>query len=170
MTISNEEAYNRLRGRLALNPMALDEELQEMPQLVQEAAEMCANATLMRDNCKNRLDFELARVGARLREVPVSDDGKAPKARTEGAIAEQRLQDDGVQEILSELEDCKYDLALWSGIFDGLKEKSNSLKHIAQLTISGFLTPAEVYRNRREAMAETRKPLSDMRRAPTKRD
>lgn len=156
MSISNEAHYRRLRGRLSINPMALDEELIDMPQLVQEAAEYTAEALQVRDNCKNRLDFITAQVGARLREVPVSEDGGKPKARTEGAVAEQRLLDDGVQEAIAELEMCKYDLALWQGLHDGLKEKSSSLKRIAELTVAGYLTPGQVYQNRREELAQQR--------------
>lgn len=158
----NETAYRRLRGKLGIDQLRIDEELMEQPGLVMEAAENLAEALQIRDNCKHRLDIITATEAMRLREVPVSDDGKAPKKRTESQVMEEKSLAASVEEANSELELAKYDLALWNGLFDALKEKSSSLKRVAELLISGYLTPAQVYQQRRAEMAEVRRPTAEI--------
>jgi len=152
----NEASYRRLRGKLSIDQLRIDDELMELPVYIMEASENVSEALQIRDNCKNRLDVLLATAARRLRAVPVSDDGKAPKARSEAAIADEKYLDDDVQGGVSELEIAKYDLSLWNGLLDGLKEKSSSVRRVAELMMGGFLTNAQVYQERRAEMAAAR--------------
>jgi hypothetical protein len=167
MAISNEEEYRRLRGKLTINPMQLDQEWIEMPQLVQDATEYAMSAVQMRDSAKSILAFREAEAANTLRNrMVVSGKGGEPKQRTESQINSEVPLDDAVQQAQADFIDCKYDADLWMGLVDSLREKSRALKTMSELMVTGFLTPAGMVTNARVAINEqrqsgiARRPLS----------
>jgi hypothetical protein len=159
MAMLNENAYKRLRGKLVIDQLRIDEELSQVPILVMEAVENTAEAMHVRDNCKNRLDAISANVSTRLRNMALSENGKE-RRRTEGAVSEETLLDDDVQNALGDLEVAKYDFALWNGLLEALRDKGSSCRRIGEMMVSGILTSAQVGQDRRQELREASKTVN----------
>lgn len=136
-----DEIYERLRSKLKLDPLDLDQELIELPLLIQEAAELTAHRVTSRDRAKNALDVAMAQAADHLRRAPVADGKGGTKLRSEAQIETEIPLYDNVQEAITKMEDAKLELALWQALCDALRAKRDSLKLYADLTISGYLSP-----------------------------
>jgi hypothetical protein len=136
-----DETYERLRSKLTLDPLDLDQELIELPMLIMEAAELTANRVTDRDRAKNELDVAMAQAADHLRRTPVTDGKGGTKVRSEAQIETEIPLYDNVQSAVTKLEDAKLELALWQALCDSLRAKRDSLKLFADLTISGYLSP-----------------------------
>ena len=157
------EVYERLKTKLELDPLELDQELIELPMLIMECAEYTSEKLAQRDRCKNALDLAMAEASDGLRTELTIDVKGNNKQRSEAQISSEVFLDEGVQRSLTDLEQSKYELALWQALMDSLKAKRDSLKIFSELTISGYLSPNVALDNRR---AEIRAASSGVRRRP----
>jgi hypothetical protein len=153
-TVTNE-VYERLKTKLVLDPLELDQELIELPMLIMECAEYTSEKLAQRDRCKNALDLAMAEASDGLRTELTIDVKGNNKQRSEAQISSEVFLDEGVQRSLTDLEQ--------SALMDSLKAKRDSLKIFSELTISGYLSPNVALDNRR---AEIRAASSGVRRRP----
>jgi hypothetical protein len=158
--IPNKATYDRLRGRLQVEPHNIDRDVIELPSQLLEAITCEVEAMNVRDVAKNVLEFVRAQEMTRLRDVLVIDENQKPLKRTEGQFKELCELEDAVQQAVADLETAKYVYELWRGLTESLREKSNSLKRLNELTIAGYITPSSLHEQRREAMGANRKPLT----------
>ncbi len=149
------EVYERLKTKLVLDPLELDQELIELPMLIMECAEYTSEKLAQRDRCKNALDLAMAEASDGLRTELTIDVKGNNKQRSEAQISSEVFLDEGVQRSLTDLEQ--------SALMDSLKAKRDSLKIFSELTISGYLSPNVALDNRR---AEIRAASSGVRRRP----
>jgi hypothetical protein len=158
--IPRKEVYDRLRGRLMLEMHRLDLDVVELPGQLLEAISCEVEAMNARDVAKNVLEFVRAQEMTRLRDILVIDENQKPIKRTESQFKELCELEDVVQQAVADLETAKYVYELWRGLTESLREKSNSLKRINELTIAGYITPGSLHMQAREAIGANRKPLT----------
>lgn len=156
MSISNEEDYMRLRARLIIDPLMLDDELIHMPMLIMEASEHAMNAIHKRDEAKAVLEWTRANVAASLR-------ADTSVKRTDASVAADIQLDADYGRAQDELLAWGHDASLWQALVDALREKSRSLNKTADLMLSGYLTPSAAQAERRGAIAEKRQELRQKR-------
>lgn len=160
MPLHNEAIYNRLKARLGINPLALDDELMGMPQLVIDVGEQLADCLSARDIAANELKVAAAEAAARLRNIPVvSENAKGDtveKTRSEAQIDSELPMQKPVKQATLVLEDAKYDVAMWQTLMDAARTKSMSLHKVAELTLAGYMTPDAAYHTQRAKLTEKR--------------
>lgn len=149
--MDQEKLYAELKLRLNTDLLRLTEELVETPMLHQQAAEACADAIKFRDAVKNALTVATAAASQILRGS--EEGGKAP---SEAKIASLVPLDPAVIGLLGELEEIQQTVAYWQSLVTGFSEKASSLRRVADLTVSGYLTPNAGHADRREDMAKER--------------
>ena len=145
--------YLRYRNMLFIDQMRLTEQLMELPTLLMDVGEYCAEAIAARDYASNYLKEEVSRSSAYLRSL-VRETNKLP---SETLIASEVFSLPTVINATARLEDAKRDAGYWSALMDSARSKSSSLKVIADLTITGYLSPSTAYANRKTEMASERK-------------
>ena len=155
VSIFNEDVYNRLRARLSANLLQLSEELVEQPSLMQEAAEGAADAIQIRDAAKNTLSSVTSEAASRLRLL-TDDNGKF---FSETKINSLVLSDSKVMQAVEELEEAKHSASYWTSLVESFSDRGSSLRRIADLTVSGYLTPNASY------APDVREKLTEHRRA-----
>lgn len=153
--------YERLRGTLTIDPMALDKELIEFPSLMLEAAEYAGDAIQRRDYAEQVYKTALAVAASELRE---SGEGAKGKPLSESAIASMAPQERGPQDMLAKLHDAKGDAAYWNALVSAMMTKQMAIKRLVDLTISGFITSGTMVRDARAEMAEKRTELVEKRK------
>ena len=153
--MSNGE-YAKLKQSLLIDPMRLTEELVELPQVAQEAAEQAAEAQRERDTCKDALDMAEADADWRARDR-LSGAGRL----TEAVIKAEVVVDETVIAATTALRDAEYNLNLWKSLADGLRTKSYAIGKIADLIAAGYTTPNSIYAERRINVDRERKRLSE---------
>ena len=154
MSIFNEEGYARLRARLRADPQKLTDELIEQPALMQDAAENAADAIQIRDAAKNTLSVEISNAAGRLRLL--LDDNNKPFS--EAKINSMVLADARVVDATEEHEEAKHSAAYWISLVEAYNDRGSSLRRMADLIVSGYLTPnASHAQEARERMAESRR-------------
>lgn len=158
-----DDVYQRLKSKLVFDPLEIDQELIELPMIIMDAAEETAERLSARDRAKNALDLASAEASDELRRTDILDAKGNPKIRSEAQILTEVPLNKNVQGCLIELENAKYDLALWHSLIDALKAKRDAMKVYADLTISGYLSPSSALNNRR---ADIRNAGSGTRRRP----
>lgn len=168
MELYNKKLYDRLKARLAINPLALDEELINMPQLVIDIGEQVAECLSFRDGAKNDLDIAVAEAAANLRAIPIEGENAkgepVSKVRSEKQIEAEMPMQKTVKGATAALEDAKYDLAMWQTLMDAARTKSHTTQKVADLTLAGYLTPDAAYHKQRDRLTEKR----DAKRATLK--
>lgn len=147
-----EALYARLRARLVSNPLKLTDELIEQPALMQDAVEAASDAIQIRDAAKNSLSLEEARARDRFR-ASVDDNGKA---FSDTRITSMIPLDPAVIQATEELEEAKHSAAYWQGLVDSFGDRGSSLRRVAELTVSGYLTPNAAYARPDAAYNENR--------------
>ena len=125
--------YDELKKKLSIDLLRLDQEMTELPFLVQEAAEMSSETFNELQKADVELDIEKASAAARMRE----EDPKTSEAR----IASCLILDPQVQEATKKLNELKYLSKLSSDLVTNLRDKSRLLGKIADLTIAGYISP-----------------------------
>jgi hypothetical protein len=161
--MENKDRYDQIRAKLIINMHSLDDEVVQLPGLLNEAIEHEALAMAMRDNAKNRLSFIVAQTQAHLRDVVVYDENNKIKKRTESEYKELAEISDPVQEAQGEHETFCFEYNLWRGLTEGLRMKASSLKRLNELTVCGYITPSsqrnEQHMTDRAQIAQKRKPI-----------
>lgn len=154
--MSNAKLYARLRPRLMIDKLSLDDELIDMPTLLHEALEAAANATTMRDEAKRELDYISADVGMTLRN-------QTEKKPTEGQVSQLVTLDQDVVTAVQKFDDAKSNLAFWQTMVNGLEAKQTSLKGLVQLASLGYFTVNSAIEERRAELSVKRKALKEDR-------
>lgn len=152
--MKHEDAYTRLRQSLSIDLLRIDEELIEMPQLVQDIAEYTAEATFARDKAKIEWEIAQAQAAKDARQRCIDAGTKF----TVDQISNEVMLDPDVREAQADYEQSKLDADMWGALIAGARTKSSSLKHASELIASGYLTPNAIKAERRQQM-HTRRTL-----------
>lgn len=147
----NEEHYERLRQALRIDPMRIDEDLIELPPLLQEAGEFTAEAARARDRAEFNLKTTLAEVADAIRTDP-----DRPKQPSEAEIDKRLPMDKEVIDAQEKLVTAKYEFSMWMSVVEGLRSKGDSLKTTANLIVSGYVSSGAAYSDRRRELHEKR--------------
>lgn len=147
------DKYKWLKRRVALDLLAVDEELQEIGVLIQEAGEHCAFARETRDSAKAELERTEAVVSFRMSNLTGADGKQNSAAKVKAELPMQAE----VVEMNSLLIAADLDLALWTNVSDALRTKSHSIRAAADLVAAGFISQDYILNKRR----------ADMRSVPT---
>jgi hypothetical protein len=139
------EKYLWFRSKRRLELLDIDEELIEIPVLVQDAGECVAIANELRDSAKEEFDRTKANIAQQLRIVP-GDNGKA---RSESTIDSQLPLYDLYKTSQNKLSQARLDAALWSSMQEAMRTKSSQIRVAADLLSNGFLTTDYVRTKRR---------------------
>jgi hypothetical protein len=141
--------YERLRARLLIDQLSLDQELIDIGELIATAADGVAEAAYKRDTIANQLKLVEAQVADTLRKEQIVDGKGASKTRSEAQIDKETPLDAEYQETLVLRTEADFELAKWSALVNGLRAKQSSIKTIGEMTIAGFLTSDAVYNQER---------------------
>lgn len=147
MTPEELQVYDRLRERLRIDYLRIDEEVASMSQLIQEAAELSVAASDAEAAAKATLEVVSAEAAARLRAV-----GHGEKAKSDTQISRELPLEDDVQEAQLFLARARTDAALWKVLVGSMQDKSQILRKGCELIISGFITPSSYRPGRAELM------------------
>jgi len=150
------ESFDRLKSRLGVDPLRLDEELIRMPAFIQEISERTAEALRARSVLEDNLKTIMAETANQIR---ASAEKKPPEAQVDSLV----LTEPDVQNAIKQLEQAKYEYSLWQGLMDAARTKSTSLKTFAELIISGYLTLDSIHAERRHELNEVRRAKIDRR-------
>ena len=130
------EKYRWLRQRAKLDLLYIDEDIQELPVLLQEAGEITATAIEIRETLKNDLDIQEAVVANNLRQAT---DEKG-KSKSETTIASMIALDSKYQQIQKDLSIARLDAGLWQNIMETIRSKSSLVRASADLIQAGFIS------------------------------
>jgi hypothetical protein len=144
------ERFRFLKSKAQLDLMRIDEALEEIAVLVQDAGECVAFANEIRDAAKNDLAIAEAEEAAILRGTQLSN-GKYP---SEYALPSLLPLSDKVKEAMELLSKARLDAALWATVANALMTKSTAIRTTADLISSGFLTNDFVRARRRKEIRE----------------
>lgn len=144
--------YVWLRRRLTLDLCNIDDEIMEIPSLIQQAGELTSTAIELRELAKEDYEREEAKAADILRTTP---DTKG-KQRSETAIQSEIPLSDDVKASLVELSRCRLDAALWQSLTEALRSKNSAIRVVADLLNSGFLTSSSIYDKRRKELRGTK--------------
>lgn len=150
----NGGIYKRLRARLGVDTLRLSEELERNPDLVQEIGEHLAMAISRRDDKAIELKEVKSLAGSELRYAE-------GKKLAEAQVTAELDGHADVMEATRRHEAAKLDASLWGTLMDSAKTKTSSLKHISELTVSGWLTPNSHYEGRKKEVGKGRRPLKE---------
>jgi hypothetical protein len=141
------EAYRRLRARVKIDLIRIDDELCETPFLIQEAGEYACSSVDARDIAKDELERIRSEAASKLRDSPPPEGKKAP---SEAMIDSILPQSKTVQEAQDVYAKACLDARLWQNLADTLSKKSFSMQEIGKLLLGGFLAPNSIRDRRRE--------------------
>lgn len=153
MAAKLEERYARLRMRLKIDELNIDQEIMEQPMLVQEAAELANELREESGALKHAFDIIKAEVSGALRANG--------EKMTEGALGAAVLLDKSVQDARTESEQAELGAARAAALVSAFHDKTRMLAKTADLIVSGFITPASTYEKDRVAIR--RRQPSDAR-------
>ena len=142
------EKYTWLKSIVRLDLMALDEEIMEIPVLIQECGEYAAQAIDAVNICKDGYNAVRATVADLLRR-DILPNGKT---RSEAQIESEIDRIDKLQEAADLLSAAKLDAGLWQALFEGLQTKNFSIRTAADLITKGFITQDHIISKRREEL------------------
>jgi len=151
-----QEKYDWLKRYLKTDMLCLDEELERMPVLMQEASEASAVVNEINDAEKERRSIIYAQACARLRDSAPA----GSKAPSEAQVASAAQLD---PEYLAQLEihqNARLDAALWTAMVDSMRTKAYSLQTAGGLINSGFITKDYIRDRRREEIRAATPPIN----------
>ena len=160
MTTTLGGTYARLRAALAVDMLRFDQELVEIPQLIQEAAEEAANAAAKRDAAKHQRDMAIADASYTMRNI----EGKPP---SETQIASEVTIVAEVQEAREAYIEAERIADTWRALVEALKNKKEILRTLSDQMMAGFLSPTSIVKDARKEMASTRQETISRRRPVT---
>jgi len=137
------EKYRWLKQRIGLDLLFIDQDIMELPILLQEAGEITATALERRESAKADLETQEAVVANRLRR----DEYNGKKSET--AIASLVPLDEDYQRIQKDLSEARLDASLWTGMVDSIRTKSTMIKVAVDLLIAGYITQSSLQGKRR---------------------
>jgi len=160
MNPDNLRQYERLKRSLPLDQLRIDEEIMELPMLMQEAAELAAS---LREEERTAIhDYEIAKSEAAQRLRSTTDEkGKAP---SEASISSRLNAEVDVQNARRDVEQTKYDADVATALASNLHEKRYTLLKFADMMLAGFITPTSINRDERAALAEQKRARARLNR------
>jgi len=150
----DQTRYDQMKSLLLIDRMRLTEELENLPSVMQEAAESVAECQRDRDAAKDALSIAIAEADFRVREYHTGEKVNETQIKAEAAV------DEAVIEATEVLRTAEYNLKLWQGLADGMRSKSYAIGTIADLIKAGYITPDTIYVERRTAVNRERRRLS----------
>lgn len=144
-----KERYFFLKSKARLDLLNVDEALEEIPFLIQDAGECAALANEIKDTAKSELSLAEAEEAERLRGIQIN--GKYP---AEQAILSKIPLCTQVQQKQSQLSQARLDASLWATVVNSLMTKSSAIRTAADLINSGYLTTDYIYKKRRKEIRE----------------
>ncbi len=140
------DVYEWIKQHTTIDLLNIDDEVSQMPTLLQECGECAAFAAEIRDAAKDELEKAKAEAAEWYRTTPL-DNGKD---RSETAIASQIPLDKTYRQRQQELSDARVDASLWQNLYEAVKTKNFSLRTTADLIVSGYLTQDHILQRRRK--------------------
>lgn len=134
--------YEWLRSHAQLDLMDMDEQVMQMPVLLQEAGECTALANEIRERAKDTLKHTAASLAHALRED--KSNGKRSESTIEASVP---IYPEYINK-LTELSTARLDASLWEALTDALRSKSMAIRVAADMLTSGWIT-ADYIRNKR---------------------
>ena len=142
-----EEAYERLRGDLAINREVLDEELISQPHSYFHVGENHARAVSRRDALKQELELEEARLDEEIRENAAAESEKINNDQVKARIhADQSYQRASSKYLRARLRADE-----WEALKKAWEQRSYVLKDLVGLHIAGYFGEVTGARERSEA-------------------
>lgn len=143
-----QQRYDNLSRRLRIDMADVDNELVDMPMLVQEAAELATDANDVENLA--HLDYDVARAeyGQRLR----LENDRISEARIESSMPLDPI----VVQARVGYERAKIDSALCAALVSALRTKSSLLQKAADMMLAGWITPNAAYERRRAEINQAR--------------
>lgn len=138
--------YVWLKQRLKIDLLSIDEEIIEMPGLIQQAGELTATAIEIRETAENELKHTIAHTAEYLRTTPTPKG----KSRSETQIQSEVGLSDDVKAKQNSLGEARLDASLWMALTESLRRKDSGIRVVADLLNSGFLTASSVLDKRRK--------------------
>jgi len=150
------DQYRFLKAKLAIDMLALDEEVEQIGVLVQSATECSAQANEVRDTLKDRLSevYSVAAYNLRIAPYPTGRGG----VRSEAQIESEVPLDADYKQAQADLSEARLDSALWASIADAMRTKSSALRVTADLINAGFITSDHINLSRREELRKAGPP------------
>ena len=140
---------DELRNKLGIDLLNLDQELMEMPVLVQDAAEQAALANDEERAARHNFDLVQSEAARKLRSIPEGSDKKPPSEEKlksllplEEDVANARIAYDAAQTTS----------AVANALVSSLREKARMLQKISDLIIAGYITKNFAVDNSRQAI------------------
>lgn len=151
MNHDDEDAYARLRRMLRIDHTRIDEEIMELPMLLQDAAELAAKLGEAERIVAHDYEITKAEVAAEMRRV--LDGGKPP---SEASIASALNGDERVQAARREVELARRDTEIAKALAGNMHEKSSLIRKTADLMLAGYITPASIVDRNRQELGQAR--------------
>lgn len=145
------EKYRWIKNKLPLDLLNVDEELIELPVILQQASEFVSSAIEIRERAKDDLEQITSELADALRKVPLEGTGKF---RSETQIDKQIPLSPLYRDKQDALGIARLDASLWQSLTDAIRTKSSSIRIAADLLNSGFLTPSYIREKRRKDIRE----------------
>lgn len=140
------DKYRWLKARVKLDLLSVDEELSELPVIIQEACECTAMANEIRESTKDEFEITCAQIADDLRSKP-DEKGKFP---SETAVGSQIPLSPLYKEGAASLSEARLDASLWASVTEALRTKSSALRVSADLITAGYLTTNYLMEKRRD--------------------
>ena len=154
--------YAWFRVKTQIDLMEIDEEVSQMPTLLQDAGELTCSAIEARDSSKELLSQVRSEIAAELRATK-TESGK-PKSETQiESEIELSSKFKEQQDLLSQ---ARQDAGLWINLMEALRTKAAQLRTAADLISSGYITRDYISNKRRDEIRKARPPMNLPQRDP----
>jgi hypothetical protein len=149
MTSEEQAAYDRFKEMLPIDLLRLDDDLQEMPQIVQEVGEHTTRAAFARDEADLNRNQVKSVVMSQLRS---NGEKKPPETQ----IASDVLLDLTYQKAESEYQKKSNDFAMWRTLSGSWNAKMSCISEAVRLLGMGYCTVQNITNKRREEYRKDR--------------
>jgi len=170
MTREQKVIFDRLKARLTVSTLHLEEDLIELPMFVMEIGEHHADAIKEHGAAEHELEIVEADVADLLRRKPIPAPTKASgdtatKTRSEAQIKAELPLHEKVIDAATAVANAAHDVALWRALQDASRTKDRAVHRVAELVITGYLTKDTVYKEGRRNLNEARQRRTREREA-----
>ena len=159
--------FTRLRKRLFIDAMNIDDELIEYPQILMEVSTHVADLIRTRDQTRHDAKVARAKAADEIRREPL---GEGEKARSETQINSLLDQHPGVIRAERQQIVVAHECQLWQGLLDSMQEKGKAMRTMGQLMASGYLAPSAVYEQRKDDLSRERERRAESSPSPRLRE
>jgi hypothetical protein len=137
------ERYLHLSGKLKINLAEIDREIMVAGQLLQECAELSADATNEEQIARRALDVISSEAAARLREPK-----EGMKEKSESRIASEVPMQEDVQAARAYYIETQHKSKICDALVYSMREKSGLVKKAADMIVAGYIQPASYIQRR----------------------